>query len=511
MKHLTYVALPKINDRKWSCIAIGIASLLLLNASYAEGILDVESYLNQVENNNEEYIATKEMQNNYFVQSQQGSLLFAPRFVSSAQAEMMEDPQFIPYFPIFLKGGKLINEEYKIGFEQETPIGLDWQLNSVASLFEFKANISDLFPNNKFVSEAVSDVFRFLGSTLSSSGTTWNTVQGLTVTQHLWKNGFGEKTRAKANQAKHGALAQSYMESFKLQKARIQAASIYWQLVIARALKKIRVETLYQTEELMNHIEIKKKASLVLESDVYQARSILNTSLLEVQRAEETLSAAALSFNSLRGVSSEIVNEDLHPLTSALIESMAPQSYGDRNDLKAHREMLKNQEAENLIAIHDLLPDLDVTGSIGLQGTSMDFGNSFDRSIHNPALNAGIIVKLSIPLAPTKISAIKRSYKSSSQSAQLSYERQRFEQGQEWKRLKTRLDENLRLLKFLVENEAIQEAKFENIQLEYSRGLSTFFTVTSAQSDVQSAKVAILQTFQTLIEILLNLSLYEPD
>ena len=120
-------------------------------------------------------------------------------------------------------------------------------------------------------------------------------------------------------------------------------------------------------------------------------------------------------------------------------------------------------------------------------------------------------MKLTIPLAPTKISSIKRAYQNSSRSARLNYERQSFEHNQEWTRLKTRLDENLRLLKFLIENSVVQKDKFENAQLEYSRGLTTFFTVTSAQNDSQSSKIAILQTFQTLIEIILNLSLYVPD
>lgn len=489
--------------------------VLLSPCLYSEQVLDVESYVEQVSSNNDEYIASEEMQKNYFIQSQQGSLLFTPRFISLVSAEMKQDPQFIPYFPIFFKGADLINEEYKIGFEQQTPFGLDWELSSVASLFELKLNSSNTFltglSSSRTAAGSIPGIQSLFDISSFSSDQTWSVIQGLTVTQHFWKNGFGAKTRAKANHAKHGALAQGYLEKFKLQRAKIQAASVYWQLVIARALKEIRQETLSQAEKLMNYMEMKKRESLILESEVYQARSILNSSLLELQKADEAVTAASLTFNSLRGVSSPVVNESLHPLSRSLIEGMTPEHRGERNDLKAHYEMLKNQEAQNEMAIQDILPEFDVSGSLGLQGTSREFRHSLDQSVNKPAINAAILLRLSIPLAPTKISSIKRAYQSSSRSARLNYERQSFEHYQEWSRLKTRLDENLRLLKFLVENSIVQKDKFENAQQEYSRGLTTFFTVTSAQSDYQSSKIVILQTFQTLIEIILNLSLYEPD
>lgn len=490
-------------------ICLPYCFILLTCRLIAQQVLDVETYVEQVTNNNDDYIAAEEMQKNYFIQSQEGSLLFTPRFISSISAELKQDPQFIPYFPIFFKGINLINEEYKVGFEQQTPIGLNWELSSVASLFEVTLNSS----KSSFLGliDSLPAPHTLFNIAPFHPLQTWSVVQGLTVKQHLWKNGFGAKTRAKAKHAKHGALAQGYLEKFKLQRAKIQAASVYWQLVIARALKEIRMESLDQAEKLMAYMEMKKKESLILESEVYQARSILNSSLLEVQKADEVVSGASLSFNSLRGVSSPQVKEVLHPLTSSIIETLVPQHRGQRNDLKAHYEMLKNQEAQNEMAIQDILPEFDVFGSLGLQGTSRQFNDSLDMSVNKPSINAAILVKLSIPLAPTKISSIKRAYESSSRSARLNYERQSFEHNQEWSRLKTRLDENLRLLKFLVENSIVQKDKFENAQSEYSRGLTTFFTVTSAQSDYQSSKIVILQTFQTLIEIILNLSLYEPD
>ncbi|MBM3183706.1 MAG: hypothetical protein FJZ64_00145, partial [Chlamydiae bacterium] len=182
-----------------------------------------------------------------------------------------------------------------------------------------------------------------------------------------------------------------------------------------------------------------------------------------------------------------------------------------RSDLKAQREMVQSQAASNAISVQNLLPQFDITGIIGLQGVGTDFGRSFNRSFSNPELGVAVIMQLNIPLSPYKMSNIRRAYKSNTHSAKLNFERQKFEQDQEWKRLTTRLEENLQLLGFLYKNEEVQKAKFENAESEYSRGLNTVFVVTGAQNDYQSSKIVILQTFQTLIEILLNLSLYSAD
>jgi outer membrane protein TolC len=170
--------------------------------------------------------------------------------------------------------------------------------------------------------------------------------------------------------------------------------------------------------------------------------------------------------------------------------------------------MLKAQEAQNIVAINDLMPDLDLTASYGITGNSPHFHQSLDLSFNKPATSSAVMVKLTFPLSPVKINAVKRAYRNSSRASRLNYDRMKFQHDQQWDDLMVRLEENLKLLQLLKENLEVQRCKFENAELEYARGLSTFFVVTNAQNDYQSSKIAILQTFDTLLNILLNLGMY---
>ncbi len=454
----------------------------------SEAFLDVETYLEQVYSNNEEFIATEEMRQNYLVRTKEGSLLFAPRLISTVMRSHKENPQFIPYFPIFLIGSDLFGREYTVGVEQETQLGLQWRAES--STVESK--VVATLPN--------------FG--LSSTNINWSVTQSLSFKQPLWKNAFGKRTRAKARLAEYAALSHANAEAFKLKNAQSKAESIYWRLVLARALTQVRCESLQQAEKLLAFVENKRSESLVMESDVLQARSVLNINRIDYQKARESETAIALQFNGLRGVASSEVCENLVTLSGDLIDLMTPKEKGTRADLKSNEAAFKGQEAENLISQQDLSPDFDFIAQVGYTGNSNKFGTSFEQSFQHPAKSTLIMFRLTFPLS-FKAGSVKRAYRRSTNSARMNLERMKFEHDQQWAEFNARLNENKKLLQLLFESAELQREKFENTKSDYELGLSTFFAVTSAESDYQGAKIAILQTFQVMLDLLLNLGLYK--
>src|SRR5437899_6614050 len=84
---------------------------------------------------------------------------------------------------------------------------------------------------------------------LSSTNINWSVTQSLSFRQPLWKNAFGRRTRAKARLAEYVALAHANGEAFKLKNAQSKAESIYWRLVLARALTQIRCGSLQHADE----------------------------------------------------------------------------------------------------------------------------------------------------------------------------------------------------------------------------------------------------------------------
>lgn len=493
---------------------------LFADLLHSSEFLDSSTYLQQVTQNNQDILASDKLQYSYLDQAEEGALLFSPKFVSKALAGFTQQPQLLPGFPLFLNHATLIGEEYKVEFNQNTNFGLDWSLGVESHLFQLKSSgsqpfavqfpfnlINSAFPGG-IQSEAAAQI---TPSSVISSTPTWSTVQGVSFKQHLWKNGFGARIRAEANHLKHKALSQSYQEGYKFQSSLVQAENIYWQYVIAKAVKELREEMVKESEQLLAFIEQRKNAFLVLESEVEKARSIYISYRVDYERAKEDVTAMALSFNSLRGISVDTVKEELSPISYEVVDARSPRKKGMRKDLLAKKEEIESELAKNRMAIEDLLPDFNISGFVGFQGNASNFPNSFSNSITNPAFSANIVISLSIPLSPFKISSLKSAYRSKAYSLDMNYKRACFEHYQEWDKLQIRLKEKKNLLALLIEQAEIEKEKFEAVRLDFERGLDVYDSVDSAQKNYLKAKILILQTFQNIIEIILNLSLYETD
>ncbi len=481
---------------------------------YGETLLDPQNYLAQVERNNQNISSYEEQENSYFTQSIRGSLNFVPFFKTSAQAIVTQQPQLVPYFPIFLNHANLINQTYKASVEQKTDFGLEWELGTSSNFFKLITHPSNLnnillnvsldLPIETFISKTVSE----LGSLIPPIST-WSSTQGLALKQHLWKNGFGKSDRAKARQVEHHFRSLAYQERYKLQKALIDAEKNYWQLTIARALVNIRKEILDESNILLSYIERKKGNFIASEAEMLQARSIAMYAQVEYKKAVENETAVALSFNSLRGISSSSVEEQLLALTPEMISSYAPKFKGERNDLLAQREEIESEKEQNIIDVNDLLPECNIKGFVGAQGNASDLGRSLNNSVTHPSWQGSILFELVIPLSPVKIRSVIRSYKRSSFSLDQNLRRMEFEHNQEWDRLQVSLKDNEKMLKILFDYGRIQRDRYENQKVDFERGLTSFFNVTSAAADYQNTKIELLDVFQKITNIILDMRLYE--
>ncbi len=463
-------------------------------------ILEISQYLDEVFEKNEELKSSKNLQESSLVIAKESNLLYYPRLNSSANEALTQNPQFIPGFPLYLKNITLLGQDYKVGINQDTPVGLRWEVKS-EYIFS-KINYDKTLPS----------FFETIISSLNlPKAQNWNVTQGISVTQNFWKNGFGRGTRAIVAKNRYQSLSRSYQEGFHLDQAKVQIERTYWQLVIARELKKIRLESLQQAKNLFAYIETKKEKELVLESDVYQAQTILNASRLNYQKAAESEKFAAISFNALRYIASSNVPEKLLPLSSDILQTRIPKEKGSTKDILAQHATMKYYEAENQLEIEDLRPNLDLSASFGLTGSQTEFEKSVNMSWHTPYKSATLMVKFDFPLAPFKVSKTIRALRQRNRAIRLHYEDAKFQQEQNFAELHSRLQENFQTLKLIIEDQVFQKKKYENAKDEYDKGLSTFFVVTNAFQDYLSNKILLLQNFEMILDLLINLQLYNTS
>ncbi len=463
---------------------------------YGENYLSVSSYLDQVRKANIHYHALDEDRSAFMNLSLQGDLLFTPELVSSVSYSTSENPQFIPYFPIFLEGGTLVNNDYQIGLKQRTPIGLEFEAKTQFNKIDFEST-------SPF--ETI-----FLDLFTDKSSEIWRTNQVISARQHFWKDGFGKKHRSLAKEARSGALAEAYKTSFELDREIVKAKNLYWQLRLSRDAKNLRKETFQSAEKLLAHTQKKVKESLATESELFAAKSVYNNSKLAYEKSKDQEVIAAVTFNKMRGISSVKVPETLTSLSLPIIENMIPKERGKREDLLAQHEYMLMQEAKNEVAVQDLLPKLDLSGFVTFSGTDENFNDSVHESWSKPTFSGGVQLEFNIPLSFDLYKVI-RGHRYKSNAARLKYERMEFQHDQEHDELMTRFNNKKEELELLVENILLQEKKYLNAKKNYDLGMGSFFDMMSAENDYQTSRLAKVQTYGVLIELLLNLSLYKSE
>ncbi len=307
----------------------------------------------------------------------------------------------------------------------------------------------------------------------------------------LLKNFLGAETRAQKNALLNKGKAKEYAESFRSKMLLAEAESVYWKLALARTLVKSAKDNLDRAEKMSGWSTRRKNLGLADEAQFLQADANHELRQLEYQNAVDDERATRRRFNSLRGIADNNVSEELLEPSSQMISQLkVPETFSEREDLKAQRAELRAKKAATVIDSQKFKPNLDLFGLYAWNGKDADRKEAESESFRDARSTYGVGVRFTMPLDGFTLAKQQRGYKLEEKAAELQLERKEFESVRDWEDLTSRFLEGRERFKILLKIEIAQRKKLQRERDLQGRGRSTLFNVLLYESEYAQTQVA---------------------
>jgi outer membrane protein TolC len=437
--------------------------------------LALGEYLQQVSTKHEGYKAAQQTARGARDQAGEGSLIYSPQL--SANVSEMSDSLSNP----FSSDDKLHMRNYTLGVGQQTNFGLSGKLG-----------------------------FNRIELDVPNVGDYQSTWLSLDLSQSLWRNWAGRETRAQSEAATSKALATALGQGYASQQILLEAETTYWRLALARERVQMVREAVARADRLFSWAKRRVDLHLADRADLLQASTNLQSQKLELKRAEDDERSAAQSFNSSRGLNSDVVNEKLVSLSPELIASMnAPERKHQRDDVKAAEYQAKAASASSTLAAERNTPNLEVYGSLPLSQPDSSGSAALANSLpatSRPFTTIGL--KFSAPLDFGTQSNVRQGYKVEAEAADLTYQRKTFEAERDWADLVAKFRQAKERLTLVSELEKSQKSKLDYERQRHESGRSTTQQVLLFEADFDQAQLGRLQTLAEVLNLNAQMKLY---
>lgn len=407
----------------------------------------------------------------------ESELAYSPILYSTIQYSEDGKPSFLPSFSY----DKIVNQSYNLGVSKKFTFGL--QSN-----------------------------FYYLLSQTTYDGAFPTYAEGrptLELTQSLWRNGWGKETQAQVAVARASAEAGEYEQSFVRKGVLVQAESAYWRLALARQSFDLAKENLARAEKILQWTKRRVNLSLADKADLLMTTTGWQKRTLDLKIAQNEMRAASSAFNEIRGVIGDSVPEALETISPALIEKIkAPEKMQDREDLLAAQKRLELAKAQSELGVERNKPTLDLFGTYAFNSREDIKSEAVSESLQGKQPTKIIGLKFSTPLSFETMAEAKKSYQSQVKAAELSYQKIKLAQDQDWNQLVLRLNEAKDRYQTAEELEKIQKEKLDYERDRQERGRTTLFQVLNFETDYLDAQKLRLVMLNELLQITSQMKLY---
>ncbi|MFH1223550.1 MAG: TolC family protein [Pseudomonadota bacterium] len=458
--------------------------LVLISFPLSAAKLSLSEYLEQVSGGNQNYTASQKSFEAGRNKSEEGDLMLAYSFFTNAQySNDKRESNFS-----FVTGDRTTSGSLDFGFKKVTSFGFSGSLYySVDYAYMHGAN-----------------------TTFLSSNTYYATSPVLEFRQSLWQNAFGRQTRAivEATDAKN--TSSSYAASYVSKQILSGAEVLYWKLSVTRDLVKILEDNLERAEKLSQWS--KKRASLNLADDVDYLQSEANVKMaqLELQAAVDEEKETVREFNTMRGLNSDDLKDDLEKVTvDSVIRSDPPARKGVREDVLSLKEYARAAAANAKLSRDKNAPTMDLFSTLSLNGRDPKFDTSFKESWRGNYPYAVVGIQFNAPLDFRNIHRVNSGYELDKLSAQDSYERKSFEVDREWDSMNKKLNELKGRLKIAKEAEDAQHKKYTHEQKRHKLGRTTTYQVILFEKDYAMSQYLRLQLQSQILQLIATMKTFQ--
>lgn len=463
-------------------ICLTLSGLSGSSPVFAQGTtLDLSAYLQQVGEKHDGIRASRESAEGARMRADEGSLPLSPQAFSTLQYMNDRKEPASPY-----QGNQTKMWNWVAGVSQQTDKGLQAKLYYNLNHTELNG-LTIPFPGAKAYTDS------------------WT----LELEQALLRNAGGREIQASRDAGRAQALATGYLEDYRVKLTLAEAESLYWRLTLARDMVEIQKETLKRAEKIKEWSAQRTDLQLADRVDYLQADAAALARKLELKAAEDEERAAARAFNTMRGIDSDVVAEELTALSDKVINALQTPTRRDmRDDVKAAEQQRNATKAAAAIGTEKNTPSLSVFGSIALNGRDPEFGEAFSEAV-GPKYPTQIVgLRFSTSLDADTTSRNKAGYAREIEGSELNLQRKKFEQDRQWKDLTTRFADARDRLAIARKFEKAQREKLMHEKKRHTHGRTTIFQVLQFEQDYATTQAARLRIEGELLSIVAQMKTF---
>jgi len=302
--------------------------------------LTLNDFLAQVQEKNQGVVANKLVAEGTLAREEEGRLVFRPSLFAQAQSTVDKKPVANPA----TQGDRTDSQYGTIGLAQNFNFGLKGQLSYTlvhTKIYNAGRNFVPLADFNDGIAK-------------------------LELSQSLWRNWNGKENKAQADLIDAQAKASKHIANFTVQTTMASAESIYWSLSQTKKVIQVQKDNLARAQYLRSWNSRRYNSGLSERSDFLQSDSNLKLREYELKNALQQQNLLQRTFNSMRGIDSNIVVENLEAVDSKNLKALsAPEKADLREDTKAALEQQNLAKANAAMAIERNKPNFAHSGLYG--------------------------------------------------------------------------------------------------------------------------------------------------
>ena len=450
-------------------------AIIIPNVSFS-GQLSLADFLKQVENKNQSLVASKLITEGAELRENEGKLLFKPSIFAQAQSAVDKKPTT----NVNSQGDRTDYDLMSAGIQKQFNFGLQSKLTYTIS----HTTIHDALPS-------------FLPISNFHDG-----IASLELSQSLWRNFLGRESLSQETIVTSQSLVSKHSENYKIKAALSQAESLYWSLSQIRKVVKVQKESLERAQKIRTWNQNRLKSGLAESSDFLQSDANYKARDYEVKSTMQDLKNLQRSVNSIRGIDSDLLDDELESIDSSKIRNLAlPKKSELRDDTKAALEVQKIAKASSALSMEKNKPTFEVYGTYALNGRDPEAGkattNSFKTNHDTKAIGLRFVSPLDFETLNDNISG----YKKEQIAAEQNFQRKLFEQEQQWNDLTSKFEDAKIKLSLVEKIEEAQKIKASNERDRLSKGRTVTFQVLNFEQDYAQSELARIQNETNILNI----------
>jgi outer membrane protein TolC len=459
---------------KYYQILLAVLSVASIGAS-AEP-LNLDKYLEQVKSQSADgraavaALAAAEQSLN------QAELPYAPEFFAEYA---WTDDRKETMAPAFM-GDRTISKDWKLGLRKQTTFGLSGDLYYENGRSELNGVSPQLLPNPGFTDVKGAADVKF----------------------SLWRNGFGEQSRAELRAGRAKLRIAWLKAKMELKDLLLKAQNTYWTVVSYNQVIKLQQENVERAKRLRDRYV--KKANLKLFDDIeaVKAEAALAARDLELEQSINDRAQAVREFNRLRGVASDRA-EDLAalPEKELLMRHAKSSRHMSREDLQIAFETAKLTEAQSTAERSKIRPQLDLIGYAATNGHDALQDPAYRETEHfnNPTYRVG--VQFSMPLDFSLLAKLRESHRASLRAAADQTQAAAFDEERVWNDLLERKKDAQSRFEKALNVERLNTTVVKRERQRLSNGRTTTFELLNYEQALAESQVHRVQAQLALLQI----------